>query len=72
MIKDINRKTFKEIGKLEKLKGEISDYWGRYINETNATHGSLVIYADYSYIYTCSYKGRKLIKDEKIRTSEKL
>lgn len=35
LIKDIQRSTFEGIGKPEPLKGKLSGYWSRRIDETN-------------------------------------
>lgn len=35
LIKDIERNTFGGIGKPEPLKGELSGFWSRRIDETN-------------------------------------
>ena len=35
LIKDINRNPFEGIGKPERLKGDLGNYWSRRIDESN-------------------------------------
>lgn len=53
LIKDIQRSTFTGIGKLEPLKGNLSGWWSRRIDETNR----IVYYEQDGVIYIVSCKG---------------
>ena len=53
LIKDIQRNVFKGIGKPEPLKGNLSGWWSRRIDETNR----LVYYMQDEVIYIISCRG---------------
>lgn len=53
LIKDIQRNTFKGIGKPEPLKGELSGLWSRRIDDTNR----IVYYEENDIIFIISCRG---------------
>ena len=53
IIKDIQRNTFEGIGKPEPLKGNLSGYWSRRIDETNR----ITYYEQDGIIYIVSCRG---------------
>lgn len=53
LIKDIQRNTFEGIGKPEPLKGNLSGWWSRRIDETNR----IVYYEENEIIFIVSCKG---------------
>ena len=53
LIKDIQRSTFEGIGKPEPLKGNLSGWWSRRIDEVN----SIVYFEKDDVIYIVSCKG---------------
>ena len=53
LIKDIQRSTFTGIGKPEPLKGNLSGWWSRRIDEANR----IVYYEQDGIIYIVSCKG---------------
>lgn len=53
LIKDIRRSTFEGIGKPEPLKGELSGWWSRRIDETNR----IVYYEQDGIVYIVSCRG---------------
>jgi addiction module toxin, txe/yoeB family len=53
LIKDIQRNAFVGIGKPEPLKGALSGFWSRRIDDTNR----IVYYEKNSIIYIVSCKG---------------
>lgn len=53
LIKDIQRNVFEGIGKPEPLKGNLSGWWSRRIDETNR----LVYYMQDEVIYIISCRG---------------
>lgn len=53
LIKDIQRSTFEGVGKPEALKGNLSGWWSRRIDEVNR----IVYYEKDGVIYIVSCKG---------------
>lgn len=53
LIKDIQRNVFEGIGKPEPLKGSLSGWWSRRIDETNR----IVYFEEKEIIYIVSCKG---------------
>ena len=53
LIKDIQRNVFEGIGKPEPLKGNLSGWWSRRIDETNR----IVYFEEKGIIYIVSCKG---------------
>lgn len=53
IIKDIQRDTFSGIGKPEPLKGELSGFWSRRIDDVNR----IIYYEKENIIYIVSCKG---------------
>lgn len=53
LIKDIQRNVFEGIGKPEPLKGNLSGYWSRRIDETNR----ITYYEQDGIIYIVSCRG---------------